>query len=150
MNILIVFETYSGGTMAAAEFVSKILSNEGNTVTLKRANEITLDAFNTFDFIIIATPSWLENGKEGQPHANFIALMNSSEQTVITGKKCAIFGLGDETYAHFARGADILAKFIEEKGGVLVTKPFKIDSYYVNTNRHEQQLTEWVKQLPLK
>lgn len=150
MNILIVFETYSGGTMAAAQYVSKILLQKNHTVTLKRANEIELGECTKYDFIFMATPSWLENGQEGQPHLNFIKLLEQGKNISLQGKKFAIFGLGDETYAHFGRGADILANTIQERGGEIVSKPLKIDSYYVDPEKHEKQLTEWLDSLPLQ
>lgn len=149
MKILLIYETYSGGTLAASQFISNLLLNKGHEVTIKKAKGTHIIEFNDYDFIMLGSPSWLERNEEGQPHENFIKFMSDSQNEIISPKKCAVFGLGDETYAHFARGADIIAKFMESKGCNVVTKPFKLDSYYINQQKHEQQLTEWINTLPL-
>ncbi len=149
MNILVVYETYSGGTLAAAQFISSLLSQKGHSVTIRKANETELLEFNNYDFVILGTPSWLERKEEGQPHENFIQFMERCKDTSITPVKCAVFGLGDETYAHFARGADRVAAFLKEKGCDIVSPPFKVDSYYVNQGKHEQAVTEWITSLGL-
>lgn len=150
MNILIVYETYSGGTMAAAQLISQYLTDKNHTVTIKKAKDTDLSEFNNYDFVILGTPSWLERKEEGQPHENFIQFMEKYKDISISPVKCAVFGLGDETYAHFGRGADKVAAFLKEKGCEVVTEPYKVDSYYVNQGKHEQAITEWITSLKLE
>ncbi len=150
MKILLVFETYSGGTLAASEYISKLLTNQGHDVTTKKASQTKLSEFNHYDFIMLGTPSWLERNEEGQPHENFIKFIEASKNEVIEPKQCAVFGLGDETYAHFGGGADMLSKFLQEKGCNMSAKPLKIDSFYVDQEKNEKQIAEWIKTLPLQ
>lgn len=151
MNILLVYETYSGGTQAAADIVAKHLSSKGHTLTIKRANEATLPEFTTYDFIILATPSWLERKDEGQPHENFLKLMDTAtENTSFAGKKFALFGLGDETYAHFGRGIDRVGAFVTNYGGEIAVPTLKIDGYLFNPKQSEEQLLSWLDSLPLQ
>lgn len=150
MKILLIYETYSGGTLAASQFISHALEEQGHEVTTKRASQTKFTEFNDYDFIFLGTPSWLERNEEGQPHENFIKFIEASKNESIEPKNCAVFGLGDETYAHFGRGADRLITFLQEKGCTVVSKPLKIDSFYVNQERHEKQISEWLKTLPLE
>lgn len=149
MNILLVYETYSGGTMAAANFISKLLTGKGHNIVLKKASQISLPEFNNYDFVILGTPSWLERKEEGQPHENFIKFMEQYKDTNISPVPCAVYGLGDETYAHFGRGADKVATFLQEKGCKVISKPYKVDGYFFNQEQKEQQLTDWVNSLLL-
>ena len=135
--------------MAASHYISKLLTQKGHNVTVKKAGETKLSEFDNYDFILLGTPSWLERDEEGQPHENFIRFMEDYKDVSIKPNKCAVFGLGDETYAHFGRGADILGEFLVSKGCTLITKPFKIDSYYVNPDKHQDLLTSWINELPL-
>lgn len=150
MNILLVYETYSGGTMSAANFISKLLTEKGHQVTVKKASQSSLTEFNNYDFIILGTPSWLERKEEGQPHENFIKFMETYKDTIISPVPCAVFGLGDETYAHFGKGADRVAEFLQEKGCSVISKPYKVDGYYFNQEKNEKQLSDWIESLPLK
>ena len=150
MNILIVYETYSGGTLSAVEFIQKVLSNNNHSITIKRAGETKAEEFASFDFIIFGSPSWLENDKDGQPHQNFLILIENASNVSLTGKKFAIFGLGDESYAHFCGGVDVLKNFIIEKGGEVTAEPLKIDNFYMDIQKYEAIMSEWLSTLPLK
>lgn len=150
MNILLMFESYSGGTMSAADIASKFLSSKGHNVTVKRAGQSSFSECNNYDFIILATPSWLERKDEGQPHENFLKLMDEGANMSFTGKKFALFGLGDETYAHFGRGVDRLATFVTNHGGEIVTPSLKINGYLFNQQQSEEMLISWLEKLPLQ
>ncbi len=43
MNILILYASYSGGTMQAAQTINDILAAKGSTVTLKQVSEAKLE-----------------------------------------------------------------------------------------------------------
>lgn len=149
MNVLIVYDTYSGGTLEAAQFVFGLLSKKNHQVTLKRAGEISKDDFLASDFVIFATPSWFVDNIEGKPHINFIKLMDSVNNVQLANKKFAVFGLGDESYAHFCGGVTILEKFIRDNGGTVVSQSLKLNSYYENKESCHEKLSSWIETLPL-
>ncbi len=149
MKILLAFETYSGGTMAASEFAAKILTTKGHTVELKRSSELQKTEFDNYDLVILATPSWLERGDEGQPHENFLKFIDTFQGVSFANKKFALFGLGDQTYAHFGRGVDRLATFVTNNGGQIISTPLKIDGFYFNQKQNEEILQSWIENLPL-
>ena len=149
MEILIIFDTYSGGTLDAATYLYDELTRKNHKVLLKRPSEVTLDQFSSPDLVIFGTPSWLVDNIEGKPHTNFIKLMETMKDSHLKEKNIAIFGLGDESYAHFCEGVDILEKFIKEKQGNIITKSLKLNSYYTNQEECHKKITAWIESMPL-
>lgn len=147
MNILIIYATYSGGTQTASQFVANKLSALNHTVSLKQAHEIDPAELLNHDLIIFGSPSWLQDGKEGQPHTDFVQLMARLKDTSLENKKFAIYGLGDTTYAHFCGAVDHIKKFVEESKGINIIEPLRIDGFYFNTQVAENNISQWVEKL---
>ncbi|KKP67027.1 MAG: nitrogenase (flavodoxin), partial [Candidatus Roizmanbacteria bacterium GW2011_GWC2_35_12] len=101
MKIGIFYATYSGGTQMASEFLAEKLKSLGHEVTLKQISEISFDETLTYDLRVFTSPSWDNESEEGQPHIDFISFIQKSAGKNFSGKPCAVFGLGDSTYAHF-------------------------------------------------
>ena len=135
MKILIIFETYSGGTEAAVEYMGEVLKDLHHTVEIIHAIDAKPDSFSSHELLLFATPSWLERDREGQPHINFIKFMEKFNKESFANKNIALMGLGDETYAHFCGGVDILKKFLEERGGKILSSPLKLDSYLMKPEK---------------
>lgn len=147
MKILIVYATYSGSTQAAGEFLSQILINSKHQVAMKPVSEISFENILNYDLCVFASPSWDFEGKEGQPHQDFIDFINKSKDKKITGKSCAIMGLGDSSYAHFCGAVPIIEDFIKNTGGILKVESLKIDGYLYNTEDNNKKISEWAKKL---
>lgn len=147
MNILIVYATYSGGTQAACEFLTRTLSDNGHQVTMKMVNEISFDETLNYDLRIFASPSWDYEGKEGQPHQDFIDFINKSEGKSFNGKQSVVLGLGDSSYAHFCGAVPIIEEFIKKSGGILKTDSLMIDGYLFNMDANNVKISDWAKKL---
>ena len=150
MKILIVYETYSGGTKAAVEYAASELEKLNHEVEIIQAINAKPDDFSVHDFFLFATPSWLERDREGQPHVNFITFMEKFKEAAFKDKKIALMGLGDEVYAHFCGGVDVLKKFFEERGGKILSEPLKLNSYYMKKEECKKIIKEWISALPFK
>ncbi|MBI4084814.1 MAG: flavodoxin family protein [Candidatus Levybacteria bacterium] len=148
MKILLVFATYSSGTHMASDVVSQQLSAKGHTVELKDVQEVQLDAFNNYDLIILATPSWDIGGQGGQPHEHFVAFIANAKGKTTPGKKFAVFGLGDSSYPQFCGGVDHLEKFVKDLQGILVAPSLRIDGYFFNQDEANNKISEWLASLP--
>lgn len=147
MKILIVYDTYSGGTLDASTFIYNLLIEKGHTAAIKRANEVNLDEFTSPDLIIFGTPSWFVDNVEGKPHANFVKLMDAIKTSHFENKKVAVFGLGDETYAHFCRGVDSIETFIKEQGATIINESLKLNDYYPKQQDCHNKLQKWTESL---
>ena len=147
MNILIAYATYSGGTQAASEFLSQTLTGLGHQVTVKTIAETTFEETLTFDLRIFASPSWDNDGLEGQPHVDFVTFMNNNADKKFTGKPCAVFGLGDSSYGHFCGAVDIITDYVKKAEGNLIVESLKIDGYLFNMDANNKLLTDWANKL---
>jgi len=147
MNVLIAYATYSGGTQAACEFLSQTLTSAGHQVTMKTISELNFEDTVTYDLRVFASPSWDYEGKEGQPHQDFVAFVGKSVGKNFGGKSCAVLGLGDSSYAHFCGAVPIIEEFIKAAGGTLKTESLKIDGYLFNMDGNNAKISEWAKKL---
>jgi len=147
MNILISYATYSGGTQSACEFLSQKLTGLGHQVTVKTIAETTFDETLTYDLRIFASPSWDNDGLEGQPHVDFVNFMNNSADKKFGNKPCAVFGLGDSSYGHFCGAVDIISEYVKKAEGNLIVEPLKIDGYLFNMDANNELLSEWAGKL---
>jgi flavodoxin I len=147
MNILIVFATYSGATQTVAQLIGDILEKKGHGVTMIHPNLATEDAIRSSDFVILCSPSWNVNGKEGQPHEDFFSLIEQKNITAFGGKHCAIVGLGDSSYPHFCGAVNVLETFITEKHGIIETTSLRIDGFFYDEIRHTKTIERWTNDL---
>lgn len=146
MNILITYATNSGSTFAAVGVAGDTLKGLNHAVTIKEAMSTTPEDVAANDVIILATPSWDYQDKEGQPHediTNFIAKLAGK---TYENKSFAVLGLGDTSYSHFNGAVDILEAKIAEFKGKKIIDSLRIDRYYTQPGNPEK-VTEWAKKL---
>lgn len=146
MNVTIVYSTQSGSTSTAAEMVAETLRESSYTVTVCSALETTKDTLSPFDVLVIGSPSWEVDGKDGQPLPEVITLLESMPKESFTNKKVAVFGLGDETYKHFCGGVDVILTKLTEKGVTPIVESLRIDRYY-SSHDNQTKLVEWAQTL---
>lgn len=145
MNILLVYATYSSGTMQASQMLNDTLTSKGHSVTVKKAKEINIEDFSPYDLILMGSPSWLINSKDGMPHEDFVALIERSQGKTFENKPVAIFGLGDESYAHFCGAVDHLKVFVQQGKGTLIGDVIRIDGYLFNEEKNSEMLRQWAE-----
>ena len=147
MNILLIYATNSGTTQTVADMINNLLAQSGQTVTMKYVSDVTPDMFGQYDLVILGSPSWDYEGKEGQPHDHYLPLFEASKGKTFEGKKFAVFGLGDQSYAIFCGAVDHLENYVKSMHGTLVTPSLRIDNYYSTTDTSNAAIEEWVKKL---
>lgn len=147
MTILIAYATYSGGTQAASEFLTQTLTGLGHQVTMKTIAELKFEDTLPYDLRIFSSPTWDNEGLEGQPHVDFVAFMRNNAGKKFAGKPCAIFGLGDSSYGHFCEAADIIEKFLTDAEAKIIGTSLKIDGYLFNMDANNKLLTDWANTL---
>jgi len=147
MKILIVYGTLSGSTMTAAQVASDALTAAGHEATLVMADPSVNDQITGVDAVVFASPSWEDNGKDGQPLPEVRALIESLDASALAGKKVSVLGLGDETYEHFCGAVDVMTDLLKGKGvAEFAVEPLKIDRYYTNAD-NEQKVKDWAATL---
>lgn len=147
MNILLVYATHSSGTYVASEFVKEELSKLGHTVTVKEVQETNPDEFINFDLIILSSPSWMVNKKDGQPHEFFFPFFEKAKGKSYPNKRFALFGLGDKSYMHFCGAVDVLQEFVNNLQGKTIIEPLRINGFFYRQHENEEQIQKWVNSL---
>ncbi|KKS47684.1 hypothetical protein A3J20_03135 [Candidatus Gottesmanbacteria bacterium RIFCSPLOWO2_02_FULL_42_29] len=147
MKILIVYATNSGGTQLAAQIVQETLVKHSLTAELKEVRDTSADEFAGYDLVILSSPSWDDEGAEGQPHPDWRPFMEKAKGKDMSGKKFAVIGLGDSSYTYFCGAVKILEDFIKSLKGELLTESLKIDGFYLDQQKSSLQLTDWTDNL---
>lgn len=150
MNILIVYATFSNSTALATQLVAEELTKNSHTVTVKKIRDADMNDFAHRDLIVIASPSWLVEGKEGQPHDDYFAAKERFTQEAFKGKKFAIMGMGDSTYAHFCGAVDYLQEWVQQMTGEVVVPPLCIDGFYFDQDKNSAVIRQWADTLSKK
>ena len=143
MKTLMLYATYSGGTQIAVQSVEAEFVKKNHSVTLKTPSQVNPDEIPSFDCIIFASPSWDYEGKGGQPHEEFFSLFPKLEKLDLSGKKIAIFGLGDTSYPEFCGAVDVLEKFVTDHKGTLSLPSHRINGFLFNQEEETKKLVEW-------
>lgn len=144
MRILLIYGTYSTGTMRASEKLTGFLSQMGHTVDMRRVDTIQQQDLDGNDLIIMGSPSWKVQGKEGMPHEHYYPLMDRLRGRQYN-KPFAVFGLGDDSYAKVCGSADHLEEFVKELGGNLIVPTLRVEGFYFNEEDRTEEIQEWAQ-----
>jgi len=140
MKVLIAFATNSSGTDLASQLVEEVLTEKKIEVERKDIREVSPDSLKKYDYIIFASPSWRTKKGDGMPHEFFLDFIDKSGDIDFSGLRFAIFGLGDKAYTHFTGAVDELTTFITSHKGEIIMNPLRIDGFYFNQHRSEEEL----------
>ncbi len=143
-SILIVYASNSGSTFQVAEQLESMLSKK-HTVVVQKARESAPDDLDSYDLILLGTPSWWVNFNEGSPHESVLLFMQACMNKKSVQHNFALFGCGDRSYTHFCGAVDELESFVKKVGGTLVVPSLKIDSYYFEQKTAREQVEQWGK-----
>jgi flavodoxin len=146
MKILILYSTNSGGTESAVKHLSSVLEKNGHQTTLMNPKNVPSQIAST-DSIILASPSWDFDTKEGQPHEDFHAILEDTDTKKYAGKKFAILGLGDSSYTYFCGAVDVFEQYVKTVGGAIITPSLRIDGYFSSMEESNDKITQWASTL---
>ena len=150
MKILILYATHSGSTQQASQVLADNLESNNMKAVLKQVNQTDPHEIINYDSIVLASPSWDYDGKEGMPHEDYISFMDKAKDFVWKEKSFAVLGLGDSSYTHFCGAVNHLEKFIREKEGKLIIDSLKIDGYYFDQDTYDNNIKNWSEKLTSK
>ena len=131
--------------MTVADLITGILKTAGHEVLEVTADAASKDTLTTCDALLLGSPSWEDEGKDGQPLPevrHFVETLTSSD---LANKKIAIFGLGDTSYPHFCGAVDVLEALLKEKSASVALPSLRIDRHYSSPD-NEAKVKEWANQ----
>ncbi len=142
MNIYLIYGTLSGSTMTVAEIIASSLRSSGHTVNVTTADSASKDDLKAAEAFIVGSPSWEDQGKDGQPLPELTNFLSTLIPGDLANKKIAVFGLGDIAYPHFCGAVDIMEARFKELGVTPILGSLKIDRYY-SLQDNEQKVKAW-------
>lgn len=146
MKCLLVYGTLSGSTMSASEIAAATLRAQSHTVDIFSADEVTHEKVAGYDALIVSSPSWEDQGKDGQPLPEVRAFVESLTADELAGKKVALIGLGDTSYPHYCGAIDVMEEMFTKRNVTPVVPSLKIDRYY-SLAENEQKVKDWATKL---
>ncbi len=146
MKCLLIYGTLSGSTMTAAELIGSTLRNAGHEVDVTPVENASKETISGYGAVIIGSPSWEDQGKDGQPLPEITALLSSLKKEDLANKKIFIFGLGDVSYPHFCGAVDVIEAKLKELDIVPAIASLRIDRYY-SIPDNEEKVKAWADSL---
>lgn len=146
MKCTLLYGTLSGSTMTAAGIVSDVLTAAGHQVDSIMVDGATKDQIKDAQLVILGSPSWEDEGKDGQPLPDMTKFLKTLTAEDLAGKKVAIFGLGDTSYQHFCGAVDVMTELLKVNGASPVIEPVRIDRYY-SLPDNENKIRSWAEAL---
>jgi len=150
MNILLLYATYSGGTLTASHVLTEKLSSHGHSVTMQDVHEQVPEILDGHDLVILASPSWEFEGKDGHPHIFYMEFMKKAQEKTMQGSKFAVMGLGDTAYPNFCGVVKHLEEFIQKLQGEKIIDSLRIDGYFYSEEEHNNHIHAWADELSAK
>lgn len=147
MNTIVLYATNSGGTYMAAQIVADVFKQAGNQFDLKNVKELEPNSLVNYDLIVIGSPSYDYNGKEGQPHEEVTNFLSKLAKETLQNKKIAIFGLGDSSYMEFCGAVKVMEKILSDLGAKQIAESLSIDGFFFQQDQNTQKITAWAKNL---
>lgn len=130
----------------ASEVLKQALEAAGHAVSMNMAFEATPEMITSAELVVLASPSWDFDDKEGQPHEDFFAFFEKMPKEVFKGKKCALLGLGDKNYTKFCGAVDVFKAQLEERDAKVIGE-LRLDQYYLNEAQCVESITAWAGQI---
>jgi flavodoxin I len=142
MDVIVAYSTITGNTEICADFIREILEGLGHEVTVQDASETYSFELENYDLIILGSPTY----GYGDVTAQFQPLLENMSSLDLSGKRAAVFGLGDsEMYPDdFATSTEVLENVLTVCGATLATDPLKIDG---NPTEFEDDIKQWAYEL---
>lgn len=116
------------------------------TVVCIGAESATKDQLTDAQAVIFASPSWEDEGKDGQPLPDMTKFLKSLTADALANKKVAVCGLGDTSYQHFCGAVDVMENLLKGLSAVPVVPSLRVDRYY-SVPDNEKKVHEWAENL---
>lgn len=130
MRIKLIYGSDTGNTEIVKNDLVRLLDGaaaEPDDVQVLEVSDLTLEDWDSHYYYILGIPTWYD----GELQSDWEDYFEDFKTIDFTGKKVAIFGLGDQIgYDEwFCDGIGILAKVVIDNGGKLVGYTHKDETY---------------------
>jgi flavodoxin I len=123
----------------AEELGTKIGGKDNVEVIVKNVSETSLGDMVENDMLIFGCSTW----GNGELQDDFLTFVPTLEQAEISGKKTAVFGLGETSWPEFCAAVEIIEEIVTKRGAKVVDN-IKIDGDY---NDFENEINDWIDKI---
>jgi len=146
MHVLIVYASNSGSTFQVAEMLGTILGTE-HTVVVQKAEITTPDDLMKHDLVLLGSPSWSVEKKEGMPLPAMLALLRNAEPFNFSKHTFALFGCGDALYTNFCGAVDYMEEWLTRVHGRKLLNSLRIEGYYFDLKKNVSLVGGWGREV---
>ncbi len=138
-KILIVYGSTTGNTEMVAEQIGDSL--EQYKPKLQDVTDTKPEDLTQADVLILGSSTW----DDGLLQTDFREFAKDLKID-LSGKKLALFGLGDTNYPEFCAAAHTLEEIFTKLGGELLVETMKIDGF-PDEDANQQKIDQWCEQV---
>ncbi|ALS20638.1 MULTISPECIES: flavodoxin [Paenibacillus] len=122
-NILMVFASMTGNTEDMADAIAEGIREAGEELVVKSVLDTNTNELEAYDGIILGAYTW----GDGELPDEFLDFYEEMDEYSLSGKKAAVFGSCDSSYAQVGAAVDILVEKLRERGAEVVLDGLKIE-----------------------
>lgn len=124
-TVLICYASTGGNTHVVCEEVGNVLREAGINVLLQRVETMNTEDFEEYEYILWGSPTY-GHGLLELRMERFV--YKRGKDLDLTGKKCAVIGLGDPKYDddYLAEAAVLLEEFARNAGADILCENLKV------------------------
>lgn len=135
-KVIVVYGSTTGNAEKMAEVLGDELGKGNADVVVKNVTDAKVDELKEYDFVFLGSSTW----GDGELQDDFLGFEQDMAGVDLSGKKAAVFGCGDSSWALFCEAVVILEKRLNECGAELTAEGFKVDG---DVDDEEVNLREW-------
>jgi flavodoxin I len=141
-NMLIIYGSTTGNTEMVAGTIKEQLTS--HNPVLQDVSDTSPEDLTKYDVLVLGASTW-DEGLLQQDFRDFVTGLNVD----LSGKKLAIFGLGDKNYTNFCESASILETVFVKLGGEKIIESMKIDGF-PDEEESVKKIKQWCVNLQAK
>ncbi|GIP19263.1 putative flavodoxin-2 [Paenibacillus montaniterrae] len=122
-KIIIVYASLTGNTEEMSEAIEKGVQEAGIEVVRKEAYDASAEELLQYDGIILGAYTW----GDGELPDELLDFYEEMCELSLSGKKAAVFGSGDTSYANYCGAVDLLEQKLQELGAEIVHESLKFE-----------------------
>jgi len=138
-KVLIVYGSTTGNTEMVAEELSDNLGD--HELEVQDVAETSPEDLTAYDLLVLGSSTW-DDGLLQPDFREFVEDLDVD----LSGKKVAIFGLGDSNYPDFCEAANILEEKVSAMKGELAVDTLRIDGF-PDEPENETKVEAWAAEL---
>ncbi len=145
MKVAIIYASNAGSNFVVGKIIKEELEKNGHEVSFKKAQDSNEQDMVEKDLVILGSPSWYVNEKEGQPHEFMLEFMG--KLSYLNGQKFAFYGCGDRSYLQYCGAVDEMEKIMGEKNVSKYCESLRINHFFFHLEENIEQAREWAKKI---